>query len=197
VFSAPRRCRRSLPTHPRRSAAPASRSRVDDAVGDQPDAGEPLQRRAVPACSALPPALVAIAGALRLDVDRSAAEQIVPCSGRVLEAPDAAQQLRLTIGPGSSGAGSPRSSHSLPVPSLVDRAAPSGVVPAELGGAAVLGAGSGFAEGAHHRSGAGGAASAIASRHGHAWIVPRPKQGKRFSAWPYPPVGSLWSCGVG
>jgi hypothetical protein len=69
------------------------------------------------------------------------------------------------------------------------RAAPSGVVPGELGGAAVLGAGSGVAEGAHHRSGAGGAASAIAHRHSHACIVPPRKQGKRFSASPYPPVG--------
>jgi hypothetical protein len=90
-----------------------------------------------------------------------------------------------------------RPSHLLPVPALVDRAAPSGVVPGELGGAAVLGAGSGLAEGADHRSGAGGAASAIASRHSHAWIVPLPKQGKRCSASPYPPVGSLWSYRVG
>src|SRR4029453_5467201 len=84
-------------------------------------------------------------------------------------------------------------SHHLPIPSLVQRAAPSGVVPGELGGAAVLGASSGVAEGAHHRSGAGGGASAIAHRHSHAWIVPPPKQGKRFSASPYPPVGSLWA----
>jgi len=80
---------------------------------------------------------------------------------------------------------------------LVDRAAPSGVVPGKLGNAAVLGAGSGFAEGAHHRSGANGAASAIASQHGHAWIVPPPKQGKHCSASPYPPVGSEWSRRVG
>ena len=91
----------------------------------------------------------------------------------------------------------------LPVPALVDRAAPSGVVPGELGGAAVLGAGSGFAEGAHHRSGADGAASAIASQHHHAWIVPPPKQGKRCSASPYPAgrarcgrVGSVDACRV-
>src|SRR5512132_4409153 len=99
-------------------------------------------------------------------------------------------RVELIIGPGSSGAASPRPSHLLLVPALVDRAASSGVVPGEPGGAAVLGAGSGFAEGAHHRSGAGGAASAIASQHNHAWIVPPPKQGKLFSAWPYPsPVG--------
>jgi hypothetical protein len=85
--------------------------------------------------------------------------------------------------------GAPRPSHLLSVPPLVDRAAPSGVVPGELGGAAVLGASSGFAEGAHHRSGAGSAASAIASQHHHAWIVPPPKQGKHFAASPYPPVG--------
>jgi hypothetical protein len=78
----------------------------------------------------------------------------------------------------------------MPVPPLVDRAGSSGVVPGEPGGAAVLGASSGFAEGAHHRFGAGGAASAIASQHNHAWIVPPPKQGKLFSASPYPsPVG--------
>jgi hypothetical protein len=93
-----------------------------------------------------------------------------------------------------------RPSHLLPVPSLVQRAAPSGVVPGELGGAAVLGARSGFAEGAHHRSGTGGTASAIAHRHSHARIVPPPKQGKRFSASPYPPVarcgriGSVDAC---
>jgi hypothetical protein len=99
-------------------------------------------------------------------------------------------RVALTIGPGSSGAASPRAGRLLPVPPLVDRAAPSGVVPGEPGGAAVLGASSGFAEGAHHRFGAGGAASAIASQHNHAWIVPPPKQGKLFSASPYPsPVG--------
>jgi hypothetical protein len=90
-----------------------------------------------------------------------------------------------------------RPSHHLPIPPLVDRAAPSGVVPGKLGNAAVLGASSGFAEGAHHRSGADGAASAIASQHHHAWIVPPPKQGKRCSASPSPPVGSLWSRRVG
>jgi hypothetical protein len=112
-------------------------------------------------------------------------------------------RVELTIGPGSSEAVSPRPSHHLPVPSLVDRAAPSGVVPGEPGGAAVLGAGSGFAEGAHHRSGAGGAASAIAHRHSHACIVPPPKQGKRCSASPYPAgrgrcgrVGSVAACRV-
>jgi hypothetical protein len=85
---------------------------------------------------------------------------------------------------------------------MVDRAAPSGVVPGEPGGAAVLGASSGFAEGAHHRFGAGGA-SAIASQHNHAWIVPPPKQGKLFSAWPYLAgrarwgrVGSVAACRV-
>jgi hypothetical protein len=89
--------------------------------------------------------------------------------------------------PGSLvGVASLRPCHLLPVPPLVQRAAPSGVVPREPGGAAVLGAGSGFAEGAHHRSGAGGAASAIAHRHSHACIVPPPKQGKRCSASPYP-----------
>jgi len=93
---------------------------------------------------------------------------------------------RLTIGPSSSGAASPRPSHHLPIPTFVDRAAPSGVVPGQPGGAAVLGASSGVAEGAHHRSSAGGAASAIAHRHNHAWIVSPPKQGKRFSASPYP-----------
>ena len=105
------------------------------------------------------------------------------CAGR------RGNRVELTIGPGSSEAVSPRPSHHLPVPSLVDRAAQSGVVPGKPGGAAVLGAGSGFAEGAHHRSGAGGAASAIAHRHSHACIVPPPKQGKRCSASPYPPVG--------
>jgi hypothetical protein len=112
-------------------------------------------------------------------------------------------RVELTIGPGSSEAVSPRPSHHLPVPSLVDRAAPSGVVPGEPGGAAVLGAGSGFAEGAHHRSGAGGAASAIAHRHSHACIVPPPKQGKRCSASPYPAgrgrcgrIGSVAACRV-
>jgi hypothetical protein len=69
-----------------------------------------------------------------------------------------------------------RPSHHLPVPSLVQRAAPSGVVPGELGGAAVLGASSGVAEGAHHRSGTGGTASAIAHRHSHARIVPHPSR---------------------
>jgi hypothetical protein len=98
-------------------------------------------------------------------------------------------RVELTIGPGSSGAASPRAGRLLSVPPLVDRAASSGVVPGEPGGAAVLGASSGFAEGAHHRFGAGGA-SAIASQHNHAWIVPPPKQGKLFSASPYPsPVG--------
>ena len=112
-------------------------------------------------------------------------------------------RVELTIGPGSSEAVSPRPSHHLPVPSLVDRAAPSGVVPGKPGGAAVLGAGSGFAEGAHHRSGAGGAASAIAHRHSHACIVPPPKQGKRCSASPYPAgrgrcgrIGSVAACRV-
>ena len=112
-------------------------------------------------------------------------------------------RVELTIGPGSSEAVSPRPSHHLPVPSLVDRAAQSGVVPGKPGGAAVLGAGSGFAEGAHHRSGAGGAASAIAHRHSHACIVPPPKQGKRCSASPYPAgrgrcgrVGSVAACRV-
>jgi len=86
---------------------------------------------------------------------------------------------------------------------MVDRAASSGVVPGEPGGAAVLGASSSFAEGAHHRFGVGGAASAIASQHNHAWIVPPPKQGKLFSAWPYPAgrarcgrVGSVAACRV-
>jgi len=95
-------------------------------------------------------------------------------------------RVELTIGPGSSGVASLRPSHHLPIPPLVDRAAPSGVVPGEPGGAAVLGAGSGVAEGAHHRSGAGGAASAIAHRHSHARIVPPPKQGKLCSALPSP-----------
>jgi hypothetical protein len=108
-------------------------------------------------------------------------------------------RVALTIGPGSSGVTSPRPSYLLPVPPLVDRAALSGVVPGEPGGAAVLGARSGFAEGAHHRFGAGGA-SAIASQHNHAWIVPPPKQGKLFSALPYLAgwgrVGSVAACRV-
>jgi len=86
---------------------------------------------------------------------------------------------------------------------MVDRAASSGVVPGEPGGAAVLGASSSFAEGAHHRFGVGGAASAIASQHNHAWIVPPPKQGKLFSASPYLAgrarcgrVGSVGACWV-
>jgi hypothetical protein len=120
------------------------------------------------------------------------------CAGR------RGNRVELTIGPGSSEAVvSPRPSHHLPVPSLVDRAAQSGVVPGKPGGAAVLGAGSGFAEGAHHRSGAGGAASAIAHRHSHACIVPPPKQGKRCSASPSPAgrgrcgrVGSVAACRV-
>jgi hypothetical protein len=98
-------------------------------------------------------------------------------------------RVELIIGPGSSGAVLPRAGRLLLVPASVDRAASSGVVPGEPSSAAVLGAGSGFAEGAHHRPGAGAAASA-ASQHNHAWIVPPPKQGKLFSAWPYPsPVG--------
>jgi hypothetical protein len=110
---------------------------------------------------------------------------------------------RLTIGPGSSGAASPRPSHHLSVPALVERAAPSGVVPGQPGGAAILSAGSGVAEGPHHRPGAGGAASAIASQHNHAWIVPPPKQGKRCSASPSPAgrgrggrIGSVAACRV-
>jgi hypothetical protein len=86
---------------------------------------------------------------------------------------------------------------------MVDRAASSGVVPGEPGGAPVLGASSGFAEGAHHRFGASGAASAIAHQHNHAWILPPPKQGKLFSASPYPAgrarcgrVGSVAACRV-
>jgi len=80
------------------------------------------------------------------------------------------------------GAASARPRHLLPVPPLVDRAVPSGVIPGEPGGAGVLGASSGFTEGAHDRSGDGVAASAIASQHNHAWIVPPPKQGKLLSA---------------
>jgi uncharacterized protein YjbI with pentapeptide repeats len=64
---------------------------------------------------------------------------------------DAGRQARcrveLTSVPGSSGVASPWPSHHLPVPPLVDRAARSGVVSGELGRAAALGAGSGFAEG--------------------------------------------------
>jgi len=85
--------------------------------------------------------------------------------------------------PDSLRVGAPRPNYLLLVPSVVDRAAPSGVVPGELGGAAVLGARSGFAEGSYHRSGARGAASAIASQHNHARIVP-PPQGKLCWASP-------------
>jgi hypothetical protein len=67
----------------------------------------------------------------------------------------------LAIGPGRSGAAPPRPGLLL-VPPLVDRAALGRVVLGKLGMAAVGRAGSSFAEGAHHRIGAGGAASAVA-----------------------------------
>ena len=91
--------------------------------------------------------------------------------------------------PDSLRVGAPRPNYLLLVPSVVDRAAPSGVVPGELGGAAVLGARSGFAEGSYHRSGARGAASAIASQHNHARIVPHPSRAN--SAGPRLPAGRL------
>jgi hypothetical protein len=106
-------------------------------------------------------------------------------------------RVELIIGPGSSGAVLPRAGRLLLVPALVDRAASSGVVPGEPSSAAVLGAGSGFAEGAHHRFGAGAAASA-ASQHNHAWIVPHPSRANSSRPGHTPRrSGSLWSRRVG
>jgi hypothetical protein len=106
-------------------------------------------------------------------------------------------RVELTIGPRQLRAASPRPRHLLPVPPLVDRAAPSGVRPGEPGGAAVLGASSGFAEGAHHRSGAGVVASAIASQHNQLGLFPHPSRAS--SSRPRLPrrSGSLWSRRVG
>jgi hypothetical protein len=171
---------------------------VDHTVRNQPDAGEPLQRRAIAG-----PVRPCRRHWLPSQGPSASTPSLAPRSrlshirAECWEHPMLRRNRRLTIGPRSSDSVLPRAGRLLLVPPLVDRAASSGVVPGEPGGAAVMGAGSGFAEGADHRSGASGAASASTSQHGHACIVPPPKQGKRFSAWPYPTVGSLWSHRVG
>jgi hypothetical protein len=89
--------------------------------------------------------------------------------------------VELAIGPGRSGAASPRPGLLL-VPPLVDRAALGWVVLGELGLAAVGHAGSSLAEGAHHRIGAGGAASAVA-QHSHARMVSLTQAGQTLLGW--------------
>jgi len=64
-----------------------------------------------------------------------------------------------------------RAGHWFQVPALVEVAAAGGVVPGQLGTAAVGGAGSGVAEAAHQRLGVR-AATLPLLQHSHAWVVP-------------------------